>query len=70
MAGMKHYLGGILGTNRTEEGQPPNPDALAEIRKMSLAFFDTQTKGSNAWPALRDQLLKNHPASIAQFECK
>ncbi len=70
MAGMKHYLGGILGTNRTEEGQPPNAAALSEIQRMTLAFFDTQAKGSNAWPQLRDELLKTRPAPLAQFECK
>ena len=70
MGGMKHYLGGILGTNRTEDRQPVNAAALSEVRRMTLAFFDTQAKGSNAWPQLRDELLKNRPASIAQFECK
>ena len=70
MAGMKHYLGGILGTNRTEDGQPPNAAALAETQRMTLAFFDTQARGSNAWPLLRDELLKTRPPSVAQFECK
>ncbi len=70
MAGMKHYLGGILGTNRTEDRQPLNAAVLSEVQRMTLAFFDTQAKGSKSWPQLRDELLKTRPASVAQFECK
>jgi len=69
LAGMKHYLGGTLGTNRTEE-QTPSPEALAEIQRTSLAFFNTWSKGSKEWPEARTALLAKAPAVYRSFECK
>lgn len=69
LAGMKHYLGGTLGTNRTEE-QTPSPEALAEIQRISLAFFDTWSKGAKDWPEARAALLAKAPAVYRSFECK
>ncbi len=69
MNGMKHYLGGILGTHRTED-ETPNPASVAEIERMTLAFLDTQTQGANAWPTMARELSTTRPAVIAQFACK
>ena len=69
MTGMKHYLGGILGTNRTEE-KAPSAESLAQIQRLSLAFFDAYAKGSKDWEAARGELLASRPAIVGLFECK
>jgi dienelactone hydrolase len=69
MTGMKHYLGGILGTHRTEE-LTPSPQSVAEIQRMTLAFLDSAVKRGDAWPRLREALLKGRPPAIGVFECK
>ncbi len=69
LTGMKHYLGGTLGTNRTEE-KTPSTESLAQIQRLSLAFLDAHAKGSKEWETLRVGLLGSRPAIIGQFECK
>jgi dienelactone hydrolase len=69
MSGMKHYLGGILGTHRTED-TAPSPASVAQIERVSLAFLDAQTKGSRDWDRMRGDLLISRPAPIGVFECK
>lgn len=69
LAGVKHYLGGTLGTNRTEE-KTPNADAMAQIKRLSLAFLDAHAKGGKDWEPLRRELLATRPAAIGKFECK
>ena len=67
MTGMKHYLGGILGEHRTED-ETPSPESLAEIQRMTLAFLNTEAKGTNDWPTMRAQLLlASRPAIIGLF---
>ena len=69
MTGMKHYLGGTLGTNRTEE-KTPSAESMAQIRRMSLAFLDHYAKGSKDWESVRTELLASRPPVIGLFECK
>jgi predicted dienelactone hydrolase len=69
LTGMKHYLGGTLGTNRTEE-QTPSPEALQLIQRMTLAFFNTWARGAKDWPTMREEMLKTRPAALSLFECK
>lgn len=69
LTGMKHYLGGILGTNRTEE-KTPNPQSLAWIQRMSLAFLDSQARGTKDWDTARTALLAARPAIVGVFECR
>ena len=69
MTGMKHYLGGTLGTNRTEE-KTPNADSMAQIKRVSLAFFDYYARGSKDWETVRSELLASRPPVIGLFECK
>jgi dienelactone hydrolase len=69
MTGMKHYLGGTLGTNRTEE-KTPSADSMAQIKRLSLAFLDYYAKGSKDWETLRTGLLASRPPAIGVFECK
>ena len=69
MTGMKHYLGGTLGTNRTEE-KTPNAESLAQVQRLSLAFLDAYAKGSKDWETIRAGLLVSRPAIIGLFECK
>jgi hypothetical protein len=69
LAGVKHYLGGTLGTNRTEE-KTPNVDAMTQTRRLSLAFLDAHAKGGKDWEPLRRELLATRPAAIGRFECK
>jgi hypothetical protein len=69
LAGVKHYLGGTLGTNRTEE-KTPNADAMAQIRRLSLAFLDAHARGGTAWEPLRRELLAARPATLGAFECR
>ena len=69
MTGMKHYLGGTLGTNRTEE-KTPSADSMAQIKRLSLAFLDHYAKGTKDWEAVRTELLASRPPAIGVFECK
>ena len=69
LAGVKHFLGGTLGVNRTEE-KTPDPAAMVQIRRLSLAFLDAQLRGGRDWEPLRQSLLASRPASVAAFECK
>lgn len=69
LAGMQHYLGGILGTNRTEEATP-SADSLAQIKRVTLAFLNTWAKNSKEWPTMRAELLAARPAAFSAFECK
>lgn len=69
LTGMKHYLGGTLGTNRTEE-KTPNADAMVQIRRLSLAFLDAYAKGSKNWDSVRGELLASRPPIVSVFECK
>jgi hypothetical protein len=69
MTGMKHYLGGTLGTNRTEE-KTPSADSMAQIKRLSLAFLDYYAKGSKDWETVRTELLASRPPVIGLFECK
>jgi dienelactone hydrolase len=69
LAGVKHYLGGTLGTNRTEE-KTPNPEAMAQVRRLSLAFLDAHAGRGDRWEPLRRELLASRPASIGAFECR
>jgi hypothetical protein len=69
MSGMKHYLGGILGTHRTED-TTPSPESVAQIERISLAFLDAQAKGIGDWDRTRGELLASRPTPIGVFECK
>ncbi len=69
MTGMKHYLGGTLGTNRTEE-KTPSADSMAQIKRLSLAFLDHYAKGSKDWETIRTELLASRPPVVGLFECK
>jgi len=69
LTGMKHYLGGTLGTNRTEE-KTPSADSMAQIKRLSLAFLDHHAKGSKDWEAVRTELLASRPPIVGVFECK
>ncbi|MCU0758487.1 MAG: alpha/beta fold hydrolase [Steroidobacteraceae bacterium] len=69
LAGVKHYLGGTLGTNRTEE-KTPNVDAMAQVRRLSLAFLDAHAGQGADWEPLRRELLASRPAVIGAFECR
>jgi predicted dienelactone hydrolase len=69
MTGMKHYLGGTLGTNRTEE-KTPSADSMAQIKRLSLAFLDYYARGSKDWETVRTELLASRPPVIGVFECK
>ncbi len=69
LTGMKHYLGGTLGTNRTEE-KTPSADSMAQIRRLSLAFLDYYAKGSKDWETVRTELLAARPPALGVFECK
>jgi dienelactone hydrolase len=69
LTGMKHYLGGTLGTNRTEE-KTPSADSMAQIKRLSLAFLDYYAKGSKEWETVRTGLLTSRPPVIGVFECK
>lgn len=69
MTGMKHYLGGTLGTNRTEE-KTPSADSMAQVKRLSLAFLDYYAKGSKDWETVRTELLASRPPVIGLFECK
>ena len=69
LTGVKHYLGGTLGTNRTEE-KTPSAEAMAQIRRLSLAFLDAHAKGGTEWEPLRRELLANRPAIVGAFECR
>jgi hypothetical protein len=69
MSGMKHYLGGILGTHRTED-LTPSPESLAQIERITLAFLDEEAKGTKEFDQVRAELLASRPASIGVFECK
>jgi dienelactone hydrolase len=69
LTGMKHYLGGTLGTNRTEE-KTPSADSMAQIKRLSLAFLDYYAKGSKDWDTVRTDLLASRPPIIGVFECK
>lgn len=69
LAAVKHYLGGTLGTNRTEE-KTPNAEAMAQIHRLSLAFLDAHAKQGKDWAALRRELLAARPAVIGAFECR
>jgi predicted dienelactone hydrolase len=69
MTGEKHYLGGILGIHRTEE-ETPNPQSLAAVQTMTLAFLNTEAKGAKDWDVLRQQLLTSPSTPIGIFECK
>jgi dienelactone hydrolase len=69
LTGMKHYLGGTLGTNRTEE-KTPSADAMAQIKRLSLAFLDHYARGSKDWESVRTELLASRPPVIGLFECK
>lgn len=69
LAGVQHYLGGTLGTNRTEE-KTPNAAAMAEIQRLSLAFLDAHARDGGDWEPLRRSLLASRPPAIGAFECK
>jgi predicted dienelactone hydrolase len=69
MTGMKHYLGGTLGTNRTEE-KTPSADSMAQIKRLSLAFLDYHARGSKDWETVRSELLASRPPVIGVFECR
>jgi hypothetical protein len=69
MTGVQHYLGGILGTHRTEEAKE-SPEVLAEVEKRSLQFFDAAVKGDGAWAKTRAALLQARPPTIGVFACK
>jgi hypothetical protein len=69
LTGMKHYLGGTLGRNRTEE-KTPSADSMAQIERLSLAFLDRYARDTKDWDTLRGQLLASRPPVIGLFECK
>ena len=69
MTGVEHYLGGTLGTHRTEE-KKESPETLAEIRKLSVQFFDAAVKGSGDWAKTRAALLEARPPTIGIFAYK
>lgn len=69
LTGMKHYLGGTLGTNRTEE-KTPSVDAMAQIKRLSLAFLDHYARGGKDWEGVRTELLASRPPIVGVFECK
>ena len=68
MAGAKHYLGGILGTNRTEEVHP-DPAVVQQIQDMSLAFFE-RSLGRRHDGFSSVMHAGRHPEAVSQAECK
>ncbi len=68
MAGAKHYLGGILGTNRTEEVHP-DPAVVQQIEDMSLAFFE-ESLGRRHGGFASVAHTGRHPEALSQAECK
>ncbi len=69
MTGMKHYLGGTLGTNRTEE-KTPSAESMQQVERLSLAFLDYYAKGTKDWETVRTELLASRPPIVGLFECK
>jgi predicted dienelactone hydrolase len=65
--GASHYLGGILGTNRTEE-RNPIPKAVSAIQEISLAFFKQSLRGPTS--GLLADYLDTKPDAFSRFECK
>jgi dienelactone hydrolase len=68
VSGVKHYLGGVLGLNRTEAGESA-PEAVSLVQRSTLAFMRGLVGEAQAWPVERDRLAKA-PAPVEEFECR
>ncbi|MSO73160.1 MAG: alpha/beta fold hydrolase [Rhodospirillaceae bacterium] len=66
--GMSHYLGGILGTNHTEE-RHPEPESVKAIQQITLAFFNEKFD-KHEEGVFSAYVAGKRPKILSQVECK